>query len=196
MDAKLNYMRKSLPMKHKNLFKWLVSGLVLTISATTTESYSQTKTRKLPDGTIIYPDGTYKLPNGEIRKKSSTRKTRLPDGTVIYPDGTVRESGDVASTRKTNRKRRLPDGTVIYPDGTVRNPDGTVHYPNGDRRNGKWLPPGQAKKKYGSKSARSYAPGQQKKNNSVYRHHDDKDWKDEPTNKDWKSKGRNKKKKG
>ncbi len=47
MVAKLNYMKKSLPMKHKNLFKWLVAGLVLTISAITTESYSQTKTRKL-----------------------------------------------------------------------------------------------------------------------------------------------------
>ncbi len=175
MDAKLNYMRKLLPMKHKNLFKWLVAGLVLTISAITTESYSQIKTRKLPDGTILYPDGTYRLPNGEIRKKRSTR-TRLPDGTVIYPDGRV----------------KYPDGTVHYP-GDDRN--GTVHYPKNDRRNGKSLPPGQAKKRYGSKSAKPYAPGQQKKNHSVNRRDDDNNWKDEQRNKDWKSKGKNKKKK-
>ncbi len=176
MDAKLNYMRKALPMKHKNLLKWLVAGLVLIMSTTSAESYSQIKTRKLPDGTILYPDGTYKLPNGEIKKRRSTRTTRLPNGTVIYPDGRV----------------KYPDGTVHYPgDGS----NGTVHYPNGDRRNGKWLPPGQAKKKYGSKSAKRYAPGQQKKNHSVNRHDDDNDWKDKQKNKDWRSKDKNKKKK-
>ncbi len=167
-------------MKHKNLFKWLVAGLVFTISATTTtESYSQTRTRKLPDGTILYPDGTYKLPNGEIRKKSSRHTTRLPDGTVIYRDGRVRESKDITKTRRTNRARRLPDGTIIYPDGTV-------HHPGDDNRNGKGLPPGQAKKKYGSKSAKAYAPGQRKKNHSVFDHRN---------NNDWKSKGKSKKQK-
>jgi hypothetical protein len=89
--------------------------------------------RKLPDGTIVYPDGTRKLPNG----------------TVIYKGGTIGEKGRTVS---------LPDGSVVLPDGTRR-------YPN-DRRtargsNGKWLPPGQAKKIYGG-SARDYAPGQQK----------------------------------
>ncbi len=45
---------------------------------------------------------------------------------------------------------------------------------------------GQAKKKYGSKSAKAYAPGQRKKNYSVYDHRN---------NNDWKSKGKNKKRK-
>lgn len=95
-------------------------------------SFSQTK--KLPDGTIVYGDGTKKLPNG----------------TVIYKDGTSGEKGTTV---------RLPDGRVILPDGSERYPDKRKH----DRRNnGKWLPPGQAKKVYGG-SARDYAPGQQKK---------------------------------
>jgi hypothetical protein len=91
--------------------------------------------RKLPDGTIVYGDGTRKLPNG----------------TIIYKGGTT------VDNRSTNVA--LPDGSVIYPDGS-RN------YPNNRRRthahDGKWLPPGQAKKIYGG-SARDYAPGQQKK---------------------------------
>lgn len=90
--------------------------------------------RKLPDGTIIYGDGTRKLPNG----------------TIIYKGRTGGQKGTTV---------RLPDGRVVFPDGSRR-------YPN-DRRdnrgnNGKWLPPGQAKKIYGGR-ARDYAPGQQKK---------------------------------
>ena len=89
-------------------------------------------------------------------------QTRLPDGTVIYKDGT----------------RKLPNGTIIYPNGSNKNTginrtiDGILHpnrnypnsYPNrntGRNNNRKWLPPGQAKKRYGGE-ARDYAPGHNK----------------------------------
>lgn len=85
---------------------------------------------------------------------------KLPDGSVVYSDGA----------------RKLPNGTVVNKDGTVRKrttvryPDGTKarrgerrHYQRRSRKgNGRWLPPGQAKKVYGG-SATDYAPGQQKK---------------------------------
>jgi hypothetical protein len=107
-------------MKHKNLLKWIFAGLVIIITAKSTTGYSQTRSRKLPNGTVIYSDGTIKR----------------ADGTIKYPDGRIGRT----------------DGSVKYPDGTVR-------YPG----NKKWLPPGQAKKRYGTKSARPFAPGQQKK---------------------------------
>lgn len=116
--------------------------------------FSQAK--KLPDGTIVYNDGTKKLPNG----------------TVVYKDGTA-----VAKSKTIT----LPDGRVILRDGSERNSDNARQ---GQRKNGKWLPPGQAKKIYGS-SARDYVPGQQKKRN----HH--KEWKDENGHKSkYKSQGK------
>jgi len=74
---------------------------------------------------------------------------------------------------------RYPDQSRRYPDPNP-NPNDSRTYPQGypvegqtdgvvtiiktgNNNNGK-LPPGQAKKKYGGKSAKVYAPGQQKKN--------------------------------
>lgn len=106
--------------------------------------------RKLPDGTIVYPDGSRKLPNG----------------TVINKSGTV--------TRR-NRDVRLPGGQVVWREG--RNPNERRRETR--RNNGKWMPPGQAKKVYGG-SARDYAPGQQKKwNKSKHRDNHDYDERDD-----------------
>lgn len=74
---------------------------------------------------------------------------------------------------------RYPDQSRIpgepypnpYPSGDSRSSypragqtDGVVRIIRTGNVNGKGLPPGQAKKQYGGKSARVYAPGQQKKN--------------------------------
>lgn len=127
---------------------------VLTAGALLLAIEGNSQVRKLPDGSIVYSDGT----------------RRLPNGTIIYKDN----NGNIG--KNTGNVITLPDGTVIYPDGSRR-------YPNDDRRyedrrnvrNGKWLPPGQAKKIYGG-SAKDYAPGQQKKWNGQKhgkgKHHD------------------------
>ena len=116
-------------MKYKNLRRWVVFGLLIIFSAISSVSYSQTgtRTRRLPDGTVIYSNGTIKR----------------TDGTIKYPDGRIRQA----------------DVSIKYPDGTIRFPKN-----NNDE---KWLPPGQAKKKYGTKSARPFAPGQQMKKNII-----------------------------
>ena len=98
--------------------------------------------KRTPDGSIIYPDG----------------RRLLPNGTMVYPGGTIQKKGETV---------RLPDGTVVYPDGS-RHKQGSVLFPvpTAQRpvthRRG-WIPPGQAKKMYGTKSAKPFAPGQQKK---------------------------------
>ncbi|MEJ7675800.1 MAG: hypothetical protein WKF59_24615 [Chitinophagaceae bacterium] len=152
-------------MKNKKLLKWLISGLVITFVAHTYGTYAQVITKRLPDGTVVYSDGSVKLPNGEIRYPK-TKGKRLPDGTVIYPDGSTKP--------RTNTGTRQQDGSIIYPDGRVKYPDGTVRYPDGTVRNSsnknknrKWLPPGQAKKIYGGK-ARDYAPGHNKNKKHEY----------------------------
>jgi hypothetical protein len=109
----------------------LLTGIIIAALLLSVNSFGQE--RKLPDGTIVYPDGT----------------RRLPNGTVIHKGGRIGEKGTTVS---------LPDGSVVLPDGTRRYPNDRR---NGGRRNGKWLPPGQAKKIYGG-SARDYAPGHQK----------------------------------
>ncbi len=104
--------------------------------------------------------GNTVLNNGTIKKadknKLFKKAKRLEDGTVIYTDGTVKR----------------PDGTVKFPDGRVKKSNGSVHYPDGrirfpqdNRKAEKWMPPGHAKKIYGEKTAKSFAPGQQKKEN-------------------------------
>lgn len=152
-------------MKNKSSLKWLVAGIVITISSFTQASFAQVETKRLPDGTIIYSDGTIKRPNGEMRypKTKNGTTTRLPDGTVIYPDGRTYPRTTTRGTRQPDGSIIYPDGRVRYPDGTVRYPDGTVRYPNSNNNNRRgWIPPGQAKKMYGSKSARDYAPGHNK----------------------------------
>lgn len=57
---------------------------------------------------------------------------------------------------------RRNEPVVVTKDGRVISRDGRVIGNTGN------LPPGQAKKVYGSKSARVYAPGQRKKHASVY----------------------------
>ena len=104
--------------------------------------------RKLPDGTIVYSDGT----------------KRLPNGTIIYKDGNTGNNGNNDNFPSNNGGVRLPDGSIVYPDGSRRYPDRadrSDRFKN-KRNNGQWLPPGQAKKIYGG-SAKDYAPGQQKK---------------------------------
>ncbi|QHL86761.1 hypothetical protein GU926_04630 [Nibribacter ruber] len=72
---------------------------------------------------------------------SSSRKT----GSVTsrFPGGVKREGSD--------RSTRYPDGYPLPIPGTSTS------------RSTKGMPPGQAKKVYGDKSAKAYAPGQQKK---------------------------------
>lgn len=60
---------------------------------------------------------------------------------------------------KSTTTVKLPDGSMIFHDGSIRYPN---HKRINRRPNGKWMPPGQAKKIYGG-SAKDYAPGQQKK---------------------------------
>ena len=175
-------------MKNKNLLKWLIATLVIGMSSITFEGYAQVETKRLPDGTIIYSDGSIKLPNGQMRyPKRRGETTRLPDGTVVYPDGRTEQG----STTRTGTRQpdgsiifsdgrvRYPDGTIKYPDGRVKLPDGRVRYPDGTVRNPnsrnknvKRLPPGQAKKVYGGR-AKDYAPGQNKHKKD--KHHDDDD---------------------
>jgi len=116
-------------------------GLLIAVDANSQD-------RRLPDGTVVYSDGT----------------RRLPNGTVIYKGGNNGTVGTNYPASTAGQVITLPDGTVVYPDGSRR-------YPNNDRRNHRrdnnnnnrqWLPPGQAKKIYGG-SAKDYAPGQQKK---------------------------------
>ena len=54
----------------------------------------------LPNGTIIYPDGSQKKTDGT---------TVTPDGTQTKPDGTI----------------ITPEGTIYKTNGTIVNPDGT-----------------------------------------------------------------------
>ena len=89
----------------------------------------------------------------------------------------------ISTTAKS--QTRLPDGSVLNKDGSRRMPNGTIKYPNRDRNsraddilyprrnnttgrryprdnnNRQWLPPGQAKKRYGGE-AKDYAPGHNK----------------------------------
>lgn len=116
----------------KSKFQMLVVACFMAASALISVQ-SNAQNRKLPDGTIVYNDGTKKLPNG----------------TIIYKDGT--------SKNNKSKKIVLPDGREVYSNGSGRyNKRRSRHHGNGQ-----WLPPGQAKKIYGG-SARDYAHGQQK----------------------------------
>lgn len=154
-------------MKKLKLKKIISAGIILSTLLITVESFSQE--RKLPDGSIVYPDGTKRLPNGTVIYKGGNNGTksypgnnnggavRLPDGTIVYPDGsrTHPNSGDRRredrndDDRRGNRHDREDD-------------DNDHDNKRSKHNNGRWLPPGQAKKIYGGE-ARDYAPGQQKK---------------------------------
>ena len=94
-------------MKYKILLNWIAAGLVIIISAKSTLSYSQTRTRKLPDGTIIYADGTIKRTDGTIKYPDG--RIKQADGSVKYPDGTVRYPGkkDLKPLTPRQQKRKL-----------------------------------------------------------------------------------------
>ena len=167
-------------MKNTTSLKLLITGFVIAFAGLAQDTYAQVVTKRLPDGTVVYSDGSVRRPNGEMKYPKSSG-TRLPDGTVIYPNGRTTSGG----TRQQDGSIIYPDGTVRYPDGTVRNPDGTVRYPRSGKNNRTgWIPPGQAKKMYGSKSAREYAPGHNKNKNHDYDDNDD--------DKGWKNKGNGK----
>lgn len=100
----------------------IIATAAFVVGFTTISVSGSAQAKKLPDGSIIYEDGTRKLPNG----------------TVIYKDGSNEKNG----------AKRLPDGTVVVP-GDRRYPE-TGRRDNG--RYGKDLPPGQAKKKYGGRA--------------------------------------------
>lgn len=131
-------------MKKAIVRSWLFAGMVIMMIATSFDATAQTGTPKTyPDGTKHYPDGAVVWPNGRVR---------YPDGTVRQPDGSI---------YNPNTKTTTPPGYPVpgqtrtakrYPDNRVINQD----------RNYKRLPPGQAKKIYGSKSAKEYAPGHNK----------------------------------
>ncbi len=158
-------------MKNKTSFKWLIAFLVITIASIAQSTYAQVIVKTLPDGTVVYSDGTIQRPNGDVRNTRNTRNTRgtrLPDGSIRYPDGTIR-----------------------YPDGTVRNPDGTIRNPNPRNRDGQRIPPGQAKKRDGAHDARDYAPGHNKMKNKNKGHRDNDEMDDDRNdNKDWKEKNK------
>lgn len=170
MVIKLNYMIKHLIMKNKTTHKWL-AVLFISIAAISQNSYAQTEAKRLPDGTIIYSDGSIRRPNGEVKypNNNGTNYPKANYPTARYPRGTRRQDGSII----------YPDGSVKYPNGSVRYPNGTVKYPNNRNNNyPQGLPPGQAKKRYGG-NARDYAPGHNKNKNHDYDREDDnkKDWK-------------------
>lgn len=163
-------------MKNKKSINWLIALSVIILLAFTQRSYSQTR---LPDGTVVYQDGTIRLPNGQIRYPNNTNGTTYPSN---YPDYQIHKYPRTAN-RQSDGSIIYPDGRIVYPDGTVRYPDGRVYSPS---NNSRWIPPGQAKKMYGSKSAKYYAPGHNKNRNRDY------DDDDHGHNKDWKNNGKGK----
>ena len=85
--------------------------------------------------------------------QAGTRTRHLADGTIVYSDGTIKHA---------DGKIKYPDGRVRQVDGSIKYPDGTVRYPGNKNSNKQSLPPGQAKKLFGTQSAKPFAPGQQK----------------------------------
>jgi hypothetical protein len=94
-------------------------------------------------------------------------KTNYP-GSEPYP---VPPGQPVPGDTRYPDQSRIPGDPNPYPTGDSRSTypregqtDGVVTIIKTGNANYEGLPPGQAKKKYGGKSAKVYAPGQQKKN--------------------------------
>ncbi len=96
-------------MKMKTSSFKLTSALVTGFLFFSLQSFAQEK--KLPDGSIVYPDGTRKLPNGTVIYKEGRNTSRergnYPEGTVILPDGSRRYPGD---DRRYKHPGNLPPG--------------------------------------------------------------------------------------
>jgi hypothetical protein len=152
-------------MKKKSLI-WVVAFFVIAITFTQ-NSYSQVLTKRLPDGSAVYSDGTIRLPNGAVRYPNNTNGSSYP---YNYPNYQVRRYPRVA-TSQSDGSIIYPDGRIVYRDGTVRYPDGRVYSPS---NNSRWIPPGQAKKMYGGR-AREYAPGHNKNRDDDDRRGRDRD---------------------
>ncbi len=92
-----------------SIHKILIPATIIAVSILlSVNGFSQD--RRLPDGTIVYGDGTRQLPNG----------------TVIYRRGTARQR---------DRAVRLPDVRIFWPVEIRRYPDDRRY----DRRNnGRW----------------------------------------------------------
>jgi hypothetical protein len=96
-------------------------------------------------------------------------RTSNPSGSEPYPVPPGQPvPGDPRNPVPGGGESRYPapypsgDNTTTYPQEGQR--DGVVTIIRTGSNNPEGLPPGQAKKKYGGKSAKVYAPGQQKKN--------------------------------
>ena len=124
----------------KNLLKWVVAGLVITMSFGSTQSYSQTRSRKLPNGTVIYSDGTIKHADGTVKYPDG--RIRRADGSVKYPDGTIHYPSN-----KNGNKQWLPPGQAKKKYGT---------------QSAKPFAPGQQKKKFVLNDNKENAKGKNK----------------------------------
>jgi hypothetical protein len=132
----------------KTIFKRLtiVSIMIAIALLSSLFGFSQ---KRLPDGTIVYPDGRKQLPNGTVLNPNGTIQKRSPVS-VLFPNRTT-----------VPTQKRSPV-SVLFPKRTpVPSPNPTI--PRRETHPAGWIPPGQAKKIYGTKSARPFAPGQQKK---------------------------------
>ena len=91
-------------MKKINKFLLVLSVLIAVLF-----SFNASAQKRLPDGTIIYPDGTTQRSNGAIK----------------YPANT--NNGGILSAifgANKNRTTTLSDGSILYPDGTRQYPNG------------------------------------------------------------------------
>lgn len=104
----------------KSVIKYSFASLIIIACLLPSKSFSQ---QRLPDGTIIYQDGS----------------RRLPNGTITYPNGRAKNTTGV---------NRTIDG-ILHPDRN--NTAYPNRYPR--RNNGQGMPPGQAKKIYGGNAS-------------------------------------------
>ncbi len=158
MVIKLNYVVKQTIMKNIKSLKFFIAIFAVVLLTFAQSSNAQVQTKRLPDGSVVYSDGTIRLPNGHVRYPNNNNGNTYPSN---YPDYGIGRYPRT-STRQSDGSIIYPDGRIVYPDGTVRYPDGRVYSPS---NNSRWIPPGQAKKMYGAHDARDYAPGHNKNKN-------------------------------
>src|SRR5665647_1314120 len=99
-------------MKKTNNKFLLFASVIVAVLFTSFSASAQTR---LPDGTVVYPDGT----------------TQRPNGTVKYPTNTNTNNGGILGGifgSNKNKTKTLSDGSILYPDGTRQYPNGTIVY--------------------------------------------------------------------